>query len=102
MSFIDRLKALFGGTSENGEGAQEMISCHDALRMVHEYLDGELENVPEAQVKAHFDVCEQCYPHLHLESVFRDAVRRAGAGQKAPPELREKLVALLAEAEEGD
>ncbi len=25
------------------------ISCHDALRLVHEYLDGELEGVPEAR-----------------------------------------------------
>ena len=78
-----------------------MISCHDALTLVHEYLDGELEAVPENQVKRHFDMCERCYPHLHLETTFRDAVRRAAAGEKAPPELKTKLIKLLAEAEAG-
>jgi len=40
-------------------------------------------------------------PHLHLETTFRAAVRRAAAGEKAPPELKAKLIKLLAEAEAG-
>jgi anti-sigma factor (TIGR02949 family) len=76
-----------------------MISCHDALRLVHEYLDGELDGVPQAEVKAHFDMCEKCYPHLHLESTFRDAVRRAARAETAPPELRARLAQLFAEAD---
>jgi len=79
-----------------------MLSCEEALRLVHEYLDGELEPVPEKKVKQHFDMCERCYPHLHLESTFREAVRRAAAGEKAPPELKARLVQLLAEAEAGN
>ena len=48
-----------------------------ALALVHEFIDGELEQVPHASVKAHFDVCQKCYPHLRLEGAFRDAVQRA-------------------------
>ncbi len=103
MSLFDKLRRLFGGASQNGgtpPGA-EMISCHDALRLVHEYLDGELDGVPQADVKAHFDMCERCYPHLHLESIFRDAIRRAAGMEIAPPELKARLTQLLAEADSG-
>ena len=77
MSLFDRLKGLFGKASPNGDA--EMISCRDALVRVHEYLDGELDDMSEAQVKAHFDVCQRCYPHLQLEGAFREAIRRAAA-----------------------
>jgi len=101
MSLFDKLKGLFGGASQNGDTSPDvgMISCHDALRLVHEYLDGELDGVPQAEVRAHFDMCEKCYPHLHLESTFRDAVRRAGRAEIVPPELRGTLAQLLAEAD---
>jgi anti-sigma factor (TIGR02949 family) len=117
MSFFDKLKALFGGgrseggppdpesTSGGGDGmagegmagAAGMISCEDALRLVHEFLDGELEDASATEVKQHFDMCQQCYPHLHLETAFREAVRRAFAGESAPPDLKAKVSALLAE-----
>ena len=75
-----------------------MISCEEALNLVHEFIDGELEDVSSDQVKAHFDVCGRCYPHLKLEESFRAAVRKAAAGEKASPELKSRLMALLAEA----
>lgn len=103
MSIFDKVKGLFGGASAGeSQGMDlEILSCEEALRLVHEYLDGELDAVPEKQVKQHFDMCEKCYPHLRLESSYRDAVRRAAAGEKAPPELRAKVIKLLAEAEAG-
>lgn len=104
MSIVGWLKKLFGGGSRNGSMAGssardiDMISCEDALRLVHDFLDGELEGVSESNVKRHFDMCERCYPHLHLESTYREAVRRAAAGEEASPELKEKVAALLAGA----
>ena len=107
MSIFDKLKALLGLSSANGASADdgmstdmaEMISCEDALRLVHEYLDGELERVPEAQVKQHFEVCQRCYPHLRLENAFRDAVRRAASGEAAPAALKARVAAMIAETE---
>ena len=90
-----------GGGGAGGSG-DEMIPCEEALRLVHEYLDGELENVPQDQVKRHFEVCGQCYPHLRLERSYREAVRRAAAGEAAPPELRERVGRLLTEAQAED
>ena len=100
MSFFDGLKRLFGGASSNGEGGpqMEMISCEDALSLIHEYIDGELEGVSQEQVKAHFDVCGRCYPHLHLEESFREAVQKAARGEEVPTGLKSRVMDLLAEA----
>ncbi len=100
MSFFDGLKRLFGDASSNGEGAPEMdmISCEDALSLIHEFIDGELEGVSDQHVRAHFDACQRCYPHLHLEEAFRESMQKAARGGKAPPELKSRLVELLAEA----
>lgn len=106
MSIFDSIKRIFGGSlppggngdSASAGGDMEVIPCEEALRRVHEYLDGELDGVPAEQVRRHFDVCGRCYPHLKLESAYREAVKRAVAGQGAPPELRAKVLSLLAEA----
>ena len=106
MSIFDKIRRFFGQSSANGEGdapddghTVEMIPCEEALRLVHEYLDGELDGVPERQVRRHFEVCGRCYPHLRLESSYRDAVRRAVAGEAAPAELKRKVTRLLAEVD---
>lgn len=81
------------------DGSHGMISCREALRFLHEFLDGELEGAPSEQVRAHFEACRRCYPHLQLEASFRAALRRACGGPCAPPELEARLRAALAEAE---
>lgn len=101
---FDRLRAFFGGGSgaDSMPGDVDMISCEDALRVVHEFLDGELDASADAEVKQHFDMCQRCYPHLHLETAFRDAIRRASAGETAPAELKDRIAAMLAEARSED
>jgi anti-sigma factor (TIGR02949 family) len=78
-----------------------MISCQEAVRLLYEYLDGELKDLPEEEVRAHFDACQRCFPHLKLEAAFRDAVRRASCSECAPAELRDKLASLISEMDEG-
>ena len=110
MSIFDSIKRFFGGAStpegqggsEASDGAEEMISCEQALRLVHDFLDGALGDVSAEQVRRHFEVCGQCYPHLKLESAYRDAVRRAAAGQEAPDALKDRVKELLAEARAQD
>lgn len=115
MSILERLKALLQGGAGDGaasksndamaeapmSGQADMISCEEALRLVHDYLDGELEHVSANQVRQHFDMCERCYPHLKLESVYRDAMTRVASGATAPAGLKDRVSALLAEADAG-
>lgn len=105
MSFLDMLKRLLGTqTTDNGGGSPdvEMISCKEALSVINEFIDGELEEVSVAQVKAHFDVCKRCYPHLRLEESFREALHKAADADHAPEELRRKVSDLLADASGDD
>ena len=103
MSFIDRLKQMFGGGGApgNGTGHSGMISCEEALSVIYEFLDGELGEVPRQRVQEHFDVCQRCYPQLRLEEAFRAAVQKATRGEAAPRELKVRLLDLIAEASEG-
>jgi len=94
MSFLDRLKRLFGGKPK--PSCSSAISCEEALKVVHEFLDGELEGVSLAEVKAHFEVCKCCYPHLHLERKFRAALQRACSKGSAPSDVRERVARTIA------
>lgn len=98
MSLMKKLTRIF---RRDGAGAtgRRPITCHEALAVVNEFLDGELENITEAEVTAHFEVCRMCYPHLELEKAFREAMHRATRGERAPPELRAKVKELLARAD---
>lgn len=115
MSIFDSIKRLFGDSSSNGDGQRvdpasggsamddvEMIPCEEALRLVHDYLDGELDGTPERQVRKHFEACGRCYPHLRLETAYREAMRRAASGENAPPKLKARVLELLAEAGDED
>jgi anti-sigma factor (TIGR02949 family) len=97
MTLFDRLKGLLGEPAKGEE--RERVSCQDALRLVSEFIDGELEGVSPEVVRAHFDACRACYPHMRIEQAFREAMRRACCQAKAPPELRERLAQLIAEAD---
>jgi anti-sigma factor (TIGR02949 family) len=96
MTLFNKMKGLLGD-SAGGHG-HKGISCADALKLVSEFIDGELENVSPQVVRAHFDACRACYPHLTIEQAFRDAMKRACCQEKAPAELRERLAELIAKA----
>jgi mycothiol system anti-sigma-R factor len=109
MSFLDRIRRIFGGGPDDGPGIADAHGaghghdpaspgCQEALSLLYDYLDGELEGVPLERVKAHFEVCKMCYPHLRFEEAFRSAIQRAGRGDKAPAELKAHLLELLESA----
>jgi mycothiol system anti-sigma-R factor len=103
MSFLDRVRRIFGGERSNGRGRGHghdpaSVTCHEALGLLYEYLDGELQGVSEEHVRAHFEVCRMCYPHLRFEESFRTAIHRAGRGERAPEKLKAHLLELLEKA----
>lgn len=104
MSFLDRLRSLLKGAPADVPGGMrpDMATCEEALAVIYEFLDGELDDMSRDRVQAHFDVCGKCYPKLRFEESFRSAVQKASTGEAPPPDLRAKLLNALAEAERGE
>ncbi len=99
MSFTDAVKRLFGGSAREDRAAGfEGISCQEAIRLVYDFLDGELEDASSARVRAHFEKCQRCYPHLRLEESFRLALQKAVRGESTPPDLRDRVLRVLEDA----
>ena len=71
------------------------ISCREALALVHEYLDGELDAASRADVARHFSLCEGCYPHLLLEERFRAVLHRFGGAELCPERLKQRIYEAL-------
>jgi mycothiol system anti-sigma-R factor len=110
MRLVDQIRKLLGGSGNGGSApdvggesaACKPISCMEALSKVHEYLDGELDGVSQEEVAKHFEICGQCYPHLRLEERFREVMRKVGAKEEAPENLKVQVLELLAaESKEG-
>lgn len=105
---FDALRRWMGsGSGENGadgEKAQPLpTACEHALSRLYEFLDGELDELTREEVEAHFEVCKRCYPHLACERSFRRALERAMQQERAPADLRHRILELLdAEQSEGD
>ena len=97
MSILNRIKWLLGFSNPNGDNGSSSVSitCEDALKVVYEFIDGELDNITHEQVMKHFEMCAVCYPHLQLERSFLTTLQNAAMGEKAPAELKSKVLALL-------
>lgn len=117
MSFLESLKRLFGGTGQSsgpggtdssegcgssGETAGEHIICQEASARLFEYLDGELEDVSEEEVRRHLEVCEACYPRVQFEKHFMEALRRSQNGGQVSQSLRARVLQSLGEEERLD
>ena len=117
MSLFESLKRLFGNTVQQGrsggrgssgnsdsvgETAVAMIPCEEASARLFEYLDGELEDLSEEEVRHHLAVCEACYPRVQFERHFLEALQRSQNGGRVSETLRERVLQALAEDEGTD
>jgi mycothiol system anti-sigma-R factor len=102
VAFFDSLKRLFGSTGQNGgydETVVATIPCDEASARLFEYLDGELEDVSEEEVRRHLEVCKACYPRVQFEKHFLDALRRSQDSGRVSESLRDRVLESLAEDE---
>jgi anti-sigma factor (TIGR02949 family) len=44
-----------------------LMSCEDALRLLAEYLDGELDQADGVEVERHLHACRGCYSRSEFE-----------------------------------
>ena len=51
------------------------LKCEEALRMLAEYLDHELDGDGDARVAAHLHTCRSCYSRAEFERRLKDKLR---------------------------
>ena len=72
------------------------LDCEAAMRLLWDYLDGELTAARAARVREHLGVCARCYPHYEFEKLFLDALAETRHLAAGPPKhLRPRVMAAL-------
>jgi mycothiol system anti-sigma-R factor len=71
--------------------------CMSVVEKAFLYLDGEMQDDDCSEVRRHLDDCSPCLRAYGLEEDFKRLVARKCGGDEAPPELRERLTAKLAQ-----
>ncbi len=101
MKPFDSLRKLFGSIGGGGENHGDddgvMISCDEAKTRLFEYLDGELGEISHDEVKLHVERCKACDPRFQFERHFLDALQAAEERGAASPELKDRILKVLAE-----
>ncbi len=73
------------------------MACHDCLEQLYQYLDKELSEEELATVRHHLEECHGCSDHFYFEARFMRKIHDAFAGERAPGDLRERIVLRLRE-----
>jgi mycothiol system anti-sigma-R factor len=69
------------------------VSCEQARSILHGYMDGELDAARAAEFESHLETCSSCVAELEAQESLRSSLRRAELYEKAPPALRQKVLA---------
>lgn len=79
------------------------MDCKDTPKLIHPYLDGELEPAPSGELAMHLQSCADCTRLAADQRALSRAIRAAAPRFKAPEALRIRLMGALAaeEAAEG-
>src|ERR1700723_14170 len=75
------------------------MSCAPPRAVIHGYLDGELDPVRAAEFEHHLEECPECVPALESQESLRSSLHRAQLYEKAPPQLRQKVLAGMRPSE---
>jgi mycothiol system anti-sigma-R factor len=71
------------------------VDCSDCLERLYAYLDRELRPAEVTEVRAHLDACGGCEENFVIEERFLAHVRDCHTEDKAPMDLRMRIVTRL-------
>jgi anti-sigma factor (TIGR02949 family) len=71
--------------------------CGDALRRLHEFLDGELTAERRHLIRTHLDACACCLEAFDFEAELRVVISTCCRDDAVPEGLRLRVVAALEE-----
>lgn len=67
------------------------LSCHEAMRYVYRYLDGELEPSTRADLLRHLEVCRRCTGFVEFERRMLEFIRERARTDSPPRALWERV-----------
>lgn len=74
----------------------EILSCEDALRLLADHLDGELESARGRELERHLETCRSCFSRTEFERRLKAKI--AGVGQQpVTPTLTRRVQTLIRE-----
>ena len=82
-------------------GQPRQIDCHEAARLLYEYLDGELTPERDAEVRRHLDECAICFQLSKFEDAYLQFLDVRSRARGAPAYLKQQILnqILFGEAE---
>lgn len=72
------------------------MNCEDAGRLLHAYADSELELRSALAIEQHLQACARCRASFAGVTALRAALARACEPERAPPQLRARILHDLA------
>jgi anti-sigma factor RsiW len=73
---------------------ERTIRCEEALRLLADYLDGELEHQEHRDVERHLHACRSCYSRAEFERGLKSQL--SGLGRREPdPAFAARLDAIV-------
>jgi anti-sigma factor (TIGR02949 family) len=78
----------------------DRLTCEETFRRLDDFLDRELSEEEAHQVGGHLEDCARCATRFQFEAEVISAVREKLRRIQAPPDLRDRIAARLAEADE--
>ena len=70
-----------------------MDECSTIMKLMHPYLDGELDVKDSLCAQAHLECCAPCREVFVTERAFLDLLRMQLAQPPAPPSVRQRVTA---------
>jgi mycothiol system anti-sigma-R factor len=75
----------------------EPCTCGDALSRVYDYLDQEIDTAMAQAIAGHLQACPPCAEQYRLEQMVKALVHRTCCEERAPEDLRVRIVARISE-----
>jgi anti-sigma factor (TIGR02949 family) len=70
------------------------LDCEQVLRLLFEYLDGEVSDEQQRRVSDHLALCRSCFSRAEFEKRLRSHVKPVG-NEAVPRELEERIHSII-------
>ena len=78
-------------------GKHHDVDCSEILQRVYVFIDNELEDATNDEIRQHLEECAPCLDQYDLERCVKKLVHRSCGSERAPASLREKVLLRITE-----